>query len=127
MVEKIIHYIIYKLGCASPFRISRILLLLDWASMEKLGRKLTNLTYKATPYAFYIEELPSILEKLEEKGYVVKNVERKCFEYRQPPPKVSIEISKLVDEILEKVKELSDVELNRLVIRDPRYRSLLGG
>lgn len=122
MCEDHVSYIMSRLGCAHPFKISRILLLADWLAEERLGRKLTSFTYVKERFGFYIEEIPSIMEDLRDRGCAVKIEERKCFEYRCEEPGLPKEEKEVLDEVILKVRGLSDVELNKLVISDPRYK-----
>ncbi len=115
-------YVMSRLGCVHPFRISRILLLADWLSMERRGRRLTNLTYVKEEFGFYIEELTGIIEEMQEEGCVVKREERKCLEYMCEEPEIPEEDREILEEVISEVKDLDDRELNRRVLSDPRYR-----
>ncbi|MCD6235971.1 MAG: hypothetical protein J7J94_03140 [Thaumarchaeota archaeon] len=124
---KIVSYIMWKLGCVHPYYVSRALLLAEWISEERSGRKLTSFTYRCQPYGFYIEELDQVIRKLEEEKCARRNQGRKCIEYLCGEPEVPDHIKAILDEVLEKIKGLSQVELNRLVIHDPRYKKMLEG
>ena len=114
-----------QLGCAHPFRISRILLLADWLFEERLGKRLTSLTYRCEPFGFYIEELKPIINKLQEKGCAKRNVERKCLEYLCEKPKLPEDVEEVLREAMNIAGRLDDIELNRRVVRDPRYKRML--
>ena len=123
---KLIEHIMAELKCIHPFRISRILLLSDWKSEERLGEKLTEkLTYRGAGYGFYIEELKPLIEKLEKEGRVRKIEERKCIEYLGEKPELPSKWKGILDEVIEETRNLGEDELNRLVIRDPRYSEVL--
>ncbi len=115
-------YVMSRLGCVHPFRISRILLLADWLSMERRGRRLTDLTYVKEEFGFYVEELTGIMEELQEGGCAVKREERKCLEYTCSEPEIPEEDRKILEEVISEVRDLDDRELNRRVLSDPRYR-----
>ncbi len=125
-INAIISYIVWKGGCLHPFRISRILMLVEWEYEGRYGKRLTDLKYVCEPFGFYIEgfsELikgnPCLRKKKLEK-------EKACLEYVcENEPKCKDVIREVIDGILEKVKRLDDVELNRLVIRDERYKRYL--
>ena len=124
--REIISYLLSELGCSHPYHVSRILLLAEWTAEERLGRRLTSLTYHCEPYGFYIEELKPIIQSLEESGCIRRREEKKCMEYVCDKPKLPEDVERILREVLEKVRGLNDVELNRLVIHDPRYRKMLG-
>jgi len=113
-------YIVNKLGCVSPFFISRVLVLSNWKALEDMGAPLVKFRVSGFKAGFYIEGLKDILED----ECFQKNEERKCIEalcdFDLPEDK-----RKIVDEILERVRSLNEVELNRLVINDPRYKEML--
>ena len=116
-----VSYVLSSLGCAHPFRISRILLLADWQAVEGLGRRLSNLTYVMEEFGFYVEELTEIVEELQSKGCLVKVEERKCLKYTCGPPDLSGEVKAILDEVIEETSDMDDRKLNRLVLSDPRY------
>ena len=120
-MSEVVSYIMYKLGCSHPFRISRILLLAEWKAKEKLNRRLTDFHYVMEEFGFYIEELKDVVDELIEKGCAEKVEEKKCIRYLCEEPKIPEEVKGIIDELLERVRDVSDRELNRMVIRDPRY------
>lgn len=123
---QIISYLLSELGCSHPYHVSRILLLAEWTAEERLGKRITSFTYHCEPYGFYIEELKSIIQGLEESGCIKRLEEKKCMEYMCDRPELPKEIESILKETLDRVRGLNDVELNRLVIHDPRYRRMLG-
>ncbi len=120
--EDLLSYLFSELGCVHPFRISRILLMAEWLSLEKNGHRLTEFTYVKEEFGFYIEEIKELMDKLEEKGCIEKIEGKKCFQYKCQPPKLPDNVKSLLDEIIAETRGLSDQELNKLVIRDPRYK-----
>ena len=128
--EDIVRYLFSRSVCIHPYRISRVLLLAEWRYMEKYGRRMTSLTYKALPYAMYVEELPDIMDKdpCLEKRRMKKpdGSEYGCVSYTCPqPPSLDEKLKTVVDSVLGETNELSDQELNKLVIKNPNYRILL--
>ncbi len=121
MSSSIVAYLMYKLGCSHPFRISRILLLAEWEAKERLGRRLTDFHYVMEDFGFYVEELKDIIDGFVEEGCAEKVEEEKCIRYLCEAPEIPEEVKELLDEVIERVKDVSDRELNRMVIRDPRY------
>jgi len=116
-------YITKKLGCTHPYRVSRILVLLNWLSDERLGKMVVPLRIKGFEAAFYVEELKDIFND----ECFKKDESLKCFTYECNEPELPEDIRGLIDELVERTKSLSNKELNRLVIKDPRYRSLIKG
>ncbi len=117
--KDVIPYLLAELGCSHPFRISRALLLTDWEMKERFGSGLEGLTYRFFDFGFYIEELPSILSSLK---YVEKDEERKCYTYTCEKPKPPKELEALLNEILDRIRGLGNLELNKLIINDRRYK-----
>jgi len=128
--QDIVEYVAFRSKGISPFRISRILLLLKWLLEERKVNVKLNLTFEALPYGFYVKEIPEIVEddpcldkeKVElGEGKVTGIIRYVC----KNPPKLDPVVRELVDTILSETSKLSDVELNRLVIRDVRYSKML--
>ncbi len=128
MEEKIIEYIAFKSKGISPFRMSRILLLLKWAFKEK-GTDIA-FTFETLPYGFSVKEIPEIVEKdpclskekiTLEKGRVTGVIKYVCID----PPKLDLSVKTLIDKVLEETSKLDDFELNRVVIKDKRYSEML--
>ncbi len=117
-----IAYIAWKLGCVHPFRISRILVLANWKALEELGNIITRFRVQGFEAGFFVEGVKEIIE--EDRCFKI-NEEKKCIEYLCEPPKIPIETKEIINKIVDETKNLSDRELNRLVIRDSRYRELL--
>jgi len=88
--ESIVKYLFSRSGCIHPYRVSRLLLLAEWRYIEKYGKRLTSLTYKALPFAMYVEELPDIIDKdpcLEKKRLKKPDgSEYGCVSYECPQP-----------------------------------------
>ncbi len=114
-------YITMKLGCTHPYKVSRVLVLLNWLSKERIGKEVVSLTLKGFEAAFYIEDLKEVFE---DKCFR-KDEASKCFIYECNKPELPEEVIELIDELIKKVKGLSNDELNKLVIKDPRYKELI--
>jgi len=119
---RLVGYIVSKAGCLHPFRISRILVLVNWEALEKLGRPLAGFRIDGFEAGFYI---PGFKEALEEDECFKSPEDKKCIEYVCQPPSLGEEAESIVNSIIRKTSGLSDSELNRLVVRDKRYRELL--
>ncbi len=128
--QDIAEYVAFRSKGISPFRMSRILLLLKWLLEERKANVKLNFTFEALPYGFYVKEIPEIVEndpcldkeKVElGEGKVTGVIRYVC----KNPPKLDSVVRELVDTILSETSNLSDVELNRLVIRDVRYSKML--
>ena len=123
--RRIVEFILFKMGCVHPFRISRILLLAEWEYNEKYRKRLTNLRYVAKPFAFYIEELKDILDNIINDKCAVLRQDMKCIEYLCSEPSLPDEVRDLIIRIIDKTSKLSDHDLNKIVVNDPRYNKLL--
>ncbi|MCD6114111.1 MAG: hypothetical protein J7J78_02290 [Thermoprotei archaeon] len=128
--QDIVEYVAFKSKGISPFRMSRILLLLKWLLEERKVNMKLNFTFETLPYGFYVKEIPEIIEndpcldkekvKLGE-GKVTGVIRYVC----KNPPKLDPAVRELADTILSEISRLNDLELNRLVIRDVRYSKML--
>ena len=124
MYEKdIIVYLLKECNGLHPFYISRVAALLDIQYLKERGSKLTDFDYKKMPYGFYSEKIPQILNQLpvekvqtEEGKYLVL---REDVEYNLPD-----DVRKKIDEILDRICDLSDDEINRQVVESPYYSKL---
>ena len=117
----VISYIFNALNCAHPFRASRILLLAEWRAEERLGHRLTDLTYVKESFGFYMEGLAEVIEYLQNRGCLEKVEEEKCLRYLCGSLELPPDVASLLEEIIAETKGMSDRELNKLVIEDPRY------
>ncbi len=122
-LKKVSAYITRKLGCAHPYKVSRILVLLNWLSKDKLGKELVPLKIKGFEAAFYVEGLKEVFE---DKCFR-KDDELKCFTYGCGALELPEEVTNLIDEVIDRVKGLSNDELNKLAVKDPRYKDLIKG
>ncbi len=123
-----IAYLLWRHKCIHPYRISRILVLANWRAEEKLGKPITRFSVEGFEAGFVIPEIGEIKEKVKkgEEKCIVPNEEKKCFEYTcNEPVNIPREYAEIIDQVYEETKNLDDVSLNRLVIRDPRYKELL--
>lgn len=118
----LVSYILFRVGCEHPFRLSRILLLADWTAEERLGRRFTSgLGYRAMGFGFHVDGLEEVLEELEKQGRARMNLQRGCVEYLGEPPSLPPQAARILDEVIARTMNLDDLELNALVVRDPRY------
>ena len=127
--EEIVAYVLHKLGCTHPFKLSRVLALADIESMEKYGRRLTGLRYVPGPGTFYIEGLKEMFESSECFAIHKGNPEtgrRGCVEYVCEPPRLGVEERRILDSVIEKYSRMDEMELNRTVVSHPLYRRLAG-
>lgn len=127
-------HILGALGEAHPFRLSRTLFLLDLEHYRRHGGPLTKLPYVFSPYGFYIRDFPRELESMAEVEKVVVrddkgNPVRGFFRLREGvvPPEIPREVREMVEEVLKRVGDLDDQELNALVLRQREYGKLLRG
>ncbi len=125
----VVAYMLQRLGCTHPFRLSRLLALAEMEALERLGRRLTDLRYVPGPGTFYIEGFKESLDEEcfhKREGDPQRGV-RGCLEYTCEPPSISEEERSIIDSVIERYSKLSDEELNRMVVEDPRFRKLTGG
>jgi len=126
--EDLIYYTIERLGEGTPFRLSRILFLLDLSYWKTKGQKLTSLRYILSPFVFYVEDFRHYLEQTpgvkrieikDEQGNPVRGY-FKVVSFR----KVNLDekVEKLLDEIIDFIKGMSDEELNEYVTGLPEYK-----
>ncbi len=120
-MDKLIRYISYKLGCIHPFWASRLLVLANWRNIEEKGKPIVGFKVGGFEAGFYIENFKDYLENQCYK----KNEEKKCLEYLCDEPDLPEDVKNLIDRLIEETRDMDDTEINRLVIRDPRYRELL--
>ncbi len=121
LAMRIVEYIAWRTGCIHPFRASRLLILASWRASEK-GLSTPSFRVEGFEAGFYID---GFKEALENSGCFKVNEEKHCMEYTCNPPRLSQGLREIVDEVLEEYGGLSDIELNRRVVRDPRYKELL--
>lgn len=124
--EHLVKYVMSRLGCTHPFRVSRILLLAEYEYREKYGEKLfSDLTFRGESFGFYIEELGPIINELEKRGCIERFPEKKCMDYKCEEPAISEPVKSIVDSIIERAGELDDRELNKIAISHPLYRKVV--
>jgi hydroxypyruvate isomerase len=121
LLEKAVRYIAYKLQCVHPFVVSRVLVLVNWKMIEKTGSPVVKMKVEGFEAGFYIPEF----KKYFETECFQKDEHKKCCRYICGEPDLPQEIKKVIDEVIEEVRELDEQELNRRVIGDPRYKKLL--
>jgi len=127
-LRDIVAYLLYKHKCLHPYRISRILVLANWRALEESGEPIVRFSIEGFEAGFTIPEIASIKEAARrgEEKCVRPNEEEKCLEYVcNEPPKIPRKHAEILEKVMEEVRGLDDASLNRLVIRDPRYKPLL--
>lgn len=124
--KEIVAYVMWKLGCTHPFRISRLLLLAEYSYRETYGKALAeDLTYRGADFGFYIEELPRIIEEYEKSGCIERDERRRCLKFTCNPPSLSGVEKKLLDKIIDETRKLEDKQLNKLVLHHPLYSEIV--
>jgi len=126
-LEKLIGYIVSRLGCVHPYRVSRILMLISWRFKEVYNKDLVCFTVEGFEAGYYIPEVSNVIKEGVKKDSCYKrDEERRCAYYTCGS--IDIEdasIKNIVDSVIEQIKDLGDIDLNRLVIKDPRYNEVL--
>lgn len=122
VLERSVRYLLHRSGCASPFRISRMLVLAAWRGLPVLEEA----HVEGEPYGFSMPEVAEVVEAMARSGCAERDEARRCVRYLCPLPEISRDEREVLDEVYAIAEGLGDVELNRLVIRDPRYRELIG-
>ncbi len=131
--DALILYLFKKCGNMHPFRLSRIIALVDIEYIARKGYKLTELDYQKTPVAFYSDALSKVIQKLLNLGFLKKippangkpgylslNItDLTTFEIKIPE-----DTEKLLDEILSKTCKMDNDALNALVVSSPHYADL---
>jgi hydroxypyruvate isomerase len=120
-------YVLSRTGCIHPFRLSRILALIELEWMRSRGERLSDIIYVRGPGTFYIEGLKEAVEEdpCFEKRKGDPNTGRKgCIEYKCEVPQLPEEVKKHVDEVLEKVKNLDEFEINKKVVEDELFQKI---
>ncbi|MGB9815912.1 MAG: hypothetical protein ACPLVI_08315 [Thermoplasmata archaeon] len=120
-------YVLYNLGCIHPFILSRIVALAELSYLKENKRRLTDLKYTGMQAAFYIENLNEIIAGddcfRKREGDPSKRI-LGCIEYVCEPGNLD-EDKKYLDEAMERAYDLTDSELNELVVKDEYYRYLI--
>jgi hydroxypyruvate isomerase len=127
--REVVGYILARLGCLHPFRLSRLLALAEIESIRRRGTRLTSLRYVAGPGTFYIEGFKELVksecfEKVEgdpERGI------RGCIKYTCPEPALPDDARAIIDQVIERYGRAGDEELNRMVVENDVFRRLASG
>ena len=133
MEREITLYLLGRLKEAHPFRLSRLLLLLDLEQLKGHGRRVTRFKYVFMPSGFYIEGFPGFLESLPGVERVIVRDEegrpvRGFFRLRRGlEPALPAELRQAIDELVERTASLGDQELNRSITEREEYHKLLDG
>jgi hypothetical protein len=115
---------------AHPFKLSRLLLLLDLDQLKAHGRRVTRFEYVFMPSGFYIDGFPPFLESLASvEKVVVKDEEGRPIRgffrpTREGEPALPAELRRTIDGLVEEAADLDDQELNRLILEREEYRRL---
>ncbi|MEB3817048.1 MAG: SocA family protein [Desulfurococcales archaeon] len=124
-----IAYILYKLGCLHPFKLSRLLALAEIESVKRRGRRLTNLKYVPGPGSFYIEGIKELFDdKCFEKreGDPRKGI-KGCVRYICEPPKLPDDVAGILDYVIERYGSEDEFKLNDMVVNSDEFKRLLVG
>jgi len=126
--KNIVLYLLEKIPDQHPFRLSRLLFLLDAECEKKNGKQCTSFKYVVTPYGFYIDKFPPFLEEIDgiekieikdEQGNPVKGFFRLIKEVKVDLP---AEVKTLLDSIISEYGNLKDEELHQRVISLSEYQ-----
>jgi len=122
--EEIIKYLLKECHGLHPYYISRIAALLDMEYLREKGKKLTDFDYKKMQYGFYSEKIPQILNSLDVEK--VQSDEGNYIKLKNEDIEVNLpgEVRAKINEILDRICDLSDDEINRLVIENEYYDAL---
>ncbi len=115
-------YIGHRLGCVTPFMLSRIIGLAEAYYLRDHGKRLTSLKYVCVLGTFYIEGFEEIIGEC-----FVRNHEKHCLEYRcgetSLPDDIRVYVDKAIDDLSGKGLE----EINRFVVENKYFQKLCGG
>lgn len=126
--KDIVLYLLEKIPDQHPFRLSRLLFLLDAECEKKNGKQCTSFEYVVTPYGFYIDKFPPFLEEIDgiekieikdEQGNPVKGFFRLTKEVNIDLP---ADVKDLLDSIISAYGHLADDELHQRVTSLPEYQ-----
>jgi hydroxypyruvate isomerase len=127
--KNLIGYMLSKLGCTHPFRLSRLLALTEIESIKRTGERLTSLKYVEGPGTFYIEGLKELFDDpcfRKREGDPSRGI-KGCVEYTCDPPRLPPEVEEIVDTIIEKYSKMDDLELNNIVMSSSLFKRLVEG
>ncbi len=126
-LRSIAAYILTKLGCLNPFRISRIIAYAELMYMKEHGDRLTDLVYKGFDNVFYIEGLKEAIDNecfVKVEGDPSKGVHG-CIKYTCEPPVIDEVTRKYLEKAIEEIRSLSDRELNDLVVKNDLLKKIM--
>jgi len=130
---QIASYLLERLEEAHPFRVSRLLLILDLDYLKANGRRLTGFKYVFMPVGFYIDGFPPFLESLPGVEKVVLKDERGnpsggFFRMeREGKYALPLELRQAITSLVKRTANLDDQELNRLIMEREEYQKLIDG
>jgi len=125
--RSLLGYMLSRLGCTHPFRLSRLLALAEIEALKRAGKRLTCLRYVEGPGVFYIEGLKELLDEdcfSKREGDPTRGI-RGCIEYVCPPPALPGDVKNLIDYVIEGYSKLDDYKLNEQVLKNPLFKHLL--
>ena len=126
--RELLTYILSRVGCVHPFRLSRLALLAELEWMRERGERLSDLVYVAGPGTFYVEGLKEMVEGDEcferREGDPARGVPG-CIAYRCSPPSLPEDVKVLVDRVLGEASGLDDQALNERVLSHPLYERVV--
>ena len=115
-------YIGRRLGCITPFMLSRIIGLAEAYYLQDHGERLTGLKYVCALGTFYIEDFEEIISECFER-----NREKHCLEYKcgetTLPDNIRVYVDRAINDLIGKDLE----EINRLVLENKYFQKLCGG
>jgi len=111
-----------RLGCTSLYRVTRILVIVNWNTNEFLGRPLCRFRVKYSRLGFYIPELIDLINRDE---CFKRDDEYNCVKYVCNKVSIPKNIEEVLDSIIRVVSKISEEELNKRVINNPKYEELL--
>ncbi len=125
--KALVAYVLGRIGCTHPFKLSRILALIDIEWLRDRGERLTDIKYIRGPGVFYIEGLKESVENnscFYKREGDPKTGRRSCIEYRCEPPSISEDVRSFVDNILKRVSGLEEQKLNEIVVNNELFREI---
>ena len=125
--KALVAYVLRRTGCIHPFRLSRILALIEVEWLRDRGERLTDIKYVRGLGTFYIEELKESVEGdpcFNKREGDPKTRRKGCIEYRCEPPSLPDDVRTFIDKILEKTLSLKDQELNEAVVNNELFERI---
>ncbi len=89
--------------------------------MEFHNKPIVEFGIKGFEAGFYINEIKEVIDS----DCFVRDEDQKCIKYNCKVPKLPRDIEHVLNEVIKNTINLDDITLNKLVIKDPRYKDLL--